>query len=198
MIALRKLCLAATAALGLLGVGTSAQAVTVDPGTSFISGASIWDYSVSSTVRRDVVDAVVPFRFGTLSIDLDAGHRNDEFKFIFSADRAGTLSGDLDFSIFLYNLNGAPVLPGLIDLEIFEDSGLVDLIQFYEQRVTETVTGLRITFVVQGQVVFGPGVTKTIHGRFLPTESAVVPLPAGLPLLLSGLGLLAVVRRRAA
>ncbi len=162
--------LAASAALATLATVSQAATLTGDEVTLTIADIG---FSESTTVG-----AGFDFNVGSVTWDLDAGANGDELivdtsgSFPFFAATSFELTG-LDFS-------GGELLVGFSD--VFS--------QMANTVVTFTTDSLLVTFT-DGPVADG----VTFSGTF-DTAPSAVPLPAGLPMIASGLALLGFLGRR--
>lgn len=154
--------------------------------TSAASAATLTGDQVAITFQPEnlvilaFVGTGVDKTFGLFEFDFNAGAAGDEFVF---NDNNGSFGSNTSIVLSGLDFPGSSILTGFELL-----STRLENLAF-----TFTDTSLTFTFVdIAANVPDGPA----IRGRFLTEPVAAVPLPASLPLMLAGLGAVAILRRR--
>ncbi|SMY09073.1 VPLPA-CTERM sorting domain-containing protein [Flavimaricola marinus] len=164
----------------LLGAVAIASLPTLGAAATLTGDTIDFTADVGVFAATDVlVGAGVDTTAGAFSFDFDAGVGGDEF--IWSASDSGSLAGSIGIS--------------LTDLDFDDGSLLIDF-SLDETLLTDlawTITDDSVVFTYSSTGFIGPG--TVLSGSFV---TAAVPLPAGLPLLLTALGGIALLRRKRA
>lgn len=162
------------ASVAFAALGTVSQAATLTGDDVTLDVAEI-GYSSTTTVG-----AGDEFTIGAISMDVDATP-GDELMISSTADLAGL--GVTTFELSDLDFSGGEILVGFV----------VTFSQLANVVVTFTQDSLKITFddgaITEGVVLEGMLVTTSL-------DTPAVPLPAGLPLVASGLALLGFMGRR--
>jgi hypothetical protein len=140
--------------------------------------ASITFVPESLVLGPFTVGAGVDFTLGVFTFDLNAGSAGDGFDFL---DNGGFFGQNTSIVLSSLNFSGGELLNGF------------ELLSTSLQNLTWTFTDDSLTFLFSDPG-WGPANGPAISGRFL--TAAAVPVPASLPLLLAGLGGLALLRRK--
>jgi hypothetical protein len=175
---------------GEIDIKTSATANTVSLTATINPAISISGTNTGSDGAPEIVESIFAF-----FLDFDISISGYSARQITGVSLVGDVSAEGDaLSRVVYDLGTSTVTNP--DLEIFED-GL-----FPPPQLSDSITFSARNFVFfEGQIgglTFDGGTAGllTFTLTFDLQDPAVIPLPAGLPLLLAGLGSLALFRRR--